>query len=121
MFSRLTLNNWRQFSQINIEFHPRLTVLTGANGSGICSERSSAPATFALYGRPQHGRQISPARPPGRMPENDFGRAVPGEVYIHYFVATTASSAPCERRAGPLCQPGGRSSGLSSSSVGLMP
>jgi predicted ATPase len=34
MFSRLTLNNWRQFSQIDIRFHPRLTVLTGANGSG---------------------------------------------------------------------------------------
>lgn len=34
MFTGLTLANWRQFAQINISFHPRLTVLTGANGSG---------------------------------------------------------------------------------------
>lgn len=34
MFERLTLEGWRQFQAIDIEFHPRLTVLTGANGSG---------------------------------------------------------------------------------------
>jgi predicted ATPase len=34
MFSALTLTNWRQFSRVELEFHPRLTVLTGANGSG---------------------------------------------------------------------------------------
>jgi len=34
MFSKLHLHNWRQFENIDLEFHPRLTVLTGANGSG---------------------------------------------------------------------------------------
>jgi len=34
MFKSLTLNNWRQFNDVKIEFHPRLTVLTGANGAG---------------------------------------------------------------------------------------
>lgn len=33
-FSRLTLHSWRQFRQVDVEFHPRLTVLTGVNGSG---------------------------------------------------------------------------------------
>lgn len=33
-FRRLRLNGWQQFEAIDIEFHPRLTVLTGANGSG---------------------------------------------------------------------------------------
>ncbi len=34
MFRSIQLSNWRQFSQIDVTFHPRLTVLTGANGSG---------------------------------------------------------------------------------------
>lgn len=33
-FKRLTLGNWRQFREIEIEFHPRLTIITGANGAG---------------------------------------------------------------------------------------
>jgi predicted ATPase len=33
-FRRLSLLNWRQFEDVTIDFHPRLTVLTGANGSG---------------------------------------------------------------------------------------
>lgn len=32
--SRINLHEWRQFDLIDIDFHPRLTVLTGANGSG---------------------------------------------------------------------------------------
>ncbi|ABM08917.1 hypothetical protein AAur_3505 [Paenarthrobacter aurescens TC1] len=32
--SQLTVHNWRQFSDIDIVFHPRLTILTGANGAG---------------------------------------------------------------------------------------
>lgn len=34
MFTKLKLNNWRQFESVEIDFHERLTVLTGANGSG---------------------------------------------------------------------------------------
>jgi energy-coupling factor transporter ATP-binding protein EcfA2 len=33
-FSKLTINGWRQFSEIEIDFHPQLTVITGANGAG---------------------------------------------------------------------------------------
>lgn len=33
-FQRLTLRDWQQYSIVDIEFHPRITVLTGANGSG---------------------------------------------------------------------------------------
>ncbi|MBS0228389.1 MAG: AAA family ATPase [Proteobacteria bacterium] len=33
-FSSLTVSQWRQFDSIEIEIHPRLTVLTGANGAG---------------------------------------------------------------------------------------
>lgn len=34
MFKTLRLNTWRQFEKIDIEFHPRLTIITGANGAG---------------------------------------------------------------------------------------
>jgi predicted ATPase len=33
-FNNLRIEGWRQFDNIDIEFHPRLTVLTGANGAG---------------------------------------------------------------------------------------
>lgn len=33
-FKSLKINDWKQFKKIDIEFHPNLTVLTGANGSG---------------------------------------------------------------------------------------
>lgn len=32
--TRLTLEEWQQFRSVDLEFHPRLTVLTGANASG---------------------------------------------------------------------------------------
>lgn len=34
MFKSLSLHGWRQFRRVEINFHPRLTVLTGANGAG---------------------------------------------------------------------------------------
>ncbi|MEV0673368.1 AAA family ATPase [Mycobacterium sp. NPDC050441] len=33
-FSSLTIDDWRQFDSVDIRFHPRFTVLTGANASG---------------------------------------------------------------------------------------
>src|SRR4051812_18500360 len=33
-FSQLSVQEWRQFRMVEIDFHPRLTVLTGANGAG---------------------------------------------------------------------------------------
>lgn len=34
MFSNIQIDGWRQFRHVDIQFHPRLTVLTGANGAG---------------------------------------------------------------------------------------
>lgn len=34
MIERLNLYEWNQFKDINIKFHPRITIITGANGSG---------------------------------------------------------------------------------------
>jgi len=36
-FKTLTVSGWRQFHNISIDFHPRLTVITGANGAGKSS------------------------------------------------------------------------------------
>jgi predicted ATPase len=34
MFSKLVIHHWRQFDRVEIDFHRRLTVLTGPNGTG---------------------------------------------------------------------------------------
>lgn len=34
IFSRLRIKGWRQIADVDIEFHPRLTIITGANGAG---------------------------------------------------------------------------------------
>ena len=34
MFTKIALRGWRQFRNVDIDFHPRLTILTGANGAG---------------------------------------------------------------------------------------
>lgn len=34
MFKKIILEKWRQFEKVDIDFHPRLTILTGANGAG---------------------------------------------------------------------------------------
>lgn len=33
-FSKLTITGWRQFSEVEITLHPRMTIITGANGAG---------------------------------------------------------------------------------------
>lgn len=33
-FHHLKIAGWRQFAHVDIEFHPRLTIITGANGAG---------------------------------------------------------------------------------------
>ena len=33
-FKSLKIEGWRQFKEVNIDFHPRITIITGANGAG---------------------------------------------------------------------------------------
>jgi hypothetical protein len=33
-FKQISIEGWRQFANVDIAFHPRLTILTGANGAG---------------------------------------------------------------------------------------
>lgn len=33
-FRSLSLSNWRQFSRLDIDVHPKLTIITGSNGAG---------------------------------------------------------------------------------------
>lgn len=55
-FSRLTLNDWQQFAAIDITFHPRTTILTGANGSGKTT-------ILSLLAKHQGWQQFSLATP----------------------------------------------------------
>lgn len=64
-FRHLAVSDWRQFGKVEIEFHPRLTILTGANASGKSTllgilarhlnwvrQYSSAPARQHAKGNP---------------------------------------------------------------------
>ncbi|EMQ1489476.1 AAA family ATPase [Enterobacter kobei] len=55
-FERLTLKDWQQFSDIDICFHPRVTILTGSNGSGKTT-------ILSLLARHQGWQHISLATP----------------------------------------------------------
>lgn len=33
-FKTLEVEGWRQFGQVQVDFHPRATIITGANGAG---------------------------------------------------------------------------------------
>ncbi len=33
-FANLRVSHWRQFNEVNLAFHPRVTIITGANGAG---------------------------------------------------------------------------------------
>jgi recombinational DNA repair ATPase RecF len=35
MFTSMRVEDWRQFGLVDLAFHPRLTVLTGANATGL--------------------------------------------------------------------------------------
>lgn len=50
-FDRLRVSGWRQFHTINIKFHPKLTIITGANGAGKSSLLSMLTQHFGWQNR----------------------------------------------------------------------
>jgi predicted ATPase len=57
-FKRLTVEDWRQFNRVDIDIHPRLTVLTGANASG----KSTLLALLGRHFNWSRGYSASPVR-----------------------------------------------------------
>lgn len=55
-FERITLKDWQQFAEVDISFHPRATIITGANGSGKTT-------ILSLLARHRGWQQISLATP----------------------------------------------------------
>src|SRR5438045_103035 len=50
IFKRLGISNWRQFRDVNLEFHPKLTVITGANGAGKTTLLNLLSRHFGWHG-----------------------------------------------------------------------
>ena len=65
LFTSLRVNNWRQFSTIDLKFHNQLTVLTGANGAGKTT-------LLNLLSR-QFGWQATFVSTPRRTPGTTYG------------------------------------------------
>lgn len=62
MFKRISINDWRQFSDIDITFHNHLTILTGANGAGkttilnlLSKSTGWEPQFTSSYGKDEKG------------------------------------------------------------------
>lgn len=64
-FSSIRLRNWRQFASVQIEFHPRLTIITGSNGAGkstilnICSQHFGYARPFLATPKKKKGGGIA--------------------------------------------------------------
>lgn len=64
-FSSLVLHQWRQFYDVQISFHPRLTIITGSNGAGkstilnICSHHFGYGQNFLATPRKKKGGGIA--------------------------------------------------------------
>ena len=48
-FSSLRIEGWRQFGRVDLDLHPQLTVLTGANGAGKSSLLKLFNGHFGIY------------------------------------------------------------------------
>jgi predicted ATP-dependent endonuclease of OLD family len=51
MFKHLHIKGWRQYEEIDIDFHQQLTILTGANGSGKTTILNLLSKHFGWQGR----------------------------------------------------------------------
>lgn len=64
-FTSIRLCNWRQFASVSIEFHPRLTIITGSNGAGkstilnICSQHFGYSRPFLATPKRRTGGGIA--------------------------------------------------------------
>ena len=103
-FKRLQVANWRQFREVDVGFHPHLTVLTGANGAGkttllnllgrhfgwdipfIATSRLTRRKGYRYFSGIfdiETDEEENPTRPVGRIDYRDGGEAtiaVPVEV-----------------------------------------
>lgn len=75
-FKSIRLRNWRQFSNVSIELHPRLTIITGSNGAGKSTILNLCSQHFG-YARPYLS---TPKRKKGGGISYDFGYFREGEV-----------------------------------------
>lgn len=62
MFKKMDIRDWRQFAEVDIDFHEHLTVLTGANGAGkttilnlLSQSIGWGPQFVSSYGKDEEG------------------------------------------------------------------
>ena len=94
-FSRVTIKDWQQFADIDINFHPRITILTGSNGSGkttilslLAKHRGWQPYSLATPKNDSYkGLKYFSLRKSKHRPE-DADRTVGTLTYTNGMIAT---------------------------------
>ncbi|MGO7301381.1 AAA family ATPase [Rhizobium ruizarguesonis] len=114
-FSKLTIEGWRQFASVEIDFHPRLTVITGSNGAGkstilkLLAQHFGWPSWMLgtptmkrggglsyLSGLFSRKRDLMPQAPIGSLSYTNAGPSrltVPVEGGIQYSIAIESMSS----------------------------
>jgi predicted ATPase len=90
VFADLKVRGWRQYRAVEIEFHPRLTVITGANGSGkttllnVLNRHFGWPFTFLSTPLRSEGGQIRFSSALGRRRRLDDNPSVQNVGSLSY-------------------------------------
>ena len=86
-FDSLEVAGWRQFGQVDVKFHPKMTVITGANGAGKTTLLNILSQHFGwtqrFIGTPRIDRRGAQRYFSGTAKEDDVGNVEVGNVVYH--------------------------------------
>lgn len=99
LFQRLELRRWRQFDSVEIDFHPRLTVITGANGAGKTTLLSVLAPHFSW------NAQLISSSSSKRVASAAFSHSVGNLIYANGVRTEVYHSTNSGVQAGPVSLP----------------
>lgn len=97
-FKSISLRGWRQFNRVDIDIHPRLTIITGSNGAGKSSILNIFTQHFGIsmpyLGVPKRTSKGSYSYDIGIFKEDKAGLGVRDVLYEEYLKIKESMLAP---------------------------